>query len=256
MGESQSSPSSHPTRRSKPQISDQSVRKTQRKLVVAAIIAITLIFGTLGAIGLFGTKTEQLGVTQVSFNFSCPSSQAIFTVTNNGPVDVAVSQVQATQVGVQGQLATTQLTGNTIPKGTSTILTAYFPGLVFVGGAVYTFSLVTSHGAAFSIGAIAPTVTITEQLTINQVTFNSGSRVTFALSNSGTCDISIATVTVQGGGLNGIVTGTILSGSYVPAGGSSSLSVNFSGATFNSGTRYDFTLTSARGNRFPVHATA
>ncbi len=256
LAESQSAPSSNPSLQSKPQTTQQSVRKAQRKLVAAAIIAMALIFGALGAVGIFGTSAEKLAVTQISFNFSCPSSQAIFTVTNNGPVDVTVSQVQATPVGVQGQLATTQLTGNTIPKGTSTILTAYFPGLVFAGGVVYTFSLVTSRGAAFSIGAIAPTVTVTEQLSINQVTFNGGSQVTFALSNSGTCDVSIASATVRGGGINGTVTGTILSGSYVPAGGSSSLSVDFSGATFNSGTRYFFTLTSARGIRFPVQATA
>ncbi len=255
MADPQSAPSSNPAPQSKLQIHQHDARKTQLKLIAVAIIAVILIFGTLGAVGFFGTSAEQLAVMQVNFGFSC-GSQAIFTVTNNGPVDVKVSQVQATQIGVQGELATTQLTGNIIPKGTSNILTTYFPGLVFIGGAIYSFSLVTSRGAAFSIGALAPTVTVTEQLSTNQVTFNGGGQVAFALSTSGTCDVSIATVTVRGGGINGTVTGTILSGSDVPAGGSSSLSVNFSWVTFNSGTRYFFTLTTSYGNRFPVQATA
>lgn len=125
-----------------------------------------------------------------------------------------------------------------------------------MGGAFYSFSLVTSRGAAFSIGALAPTITVREQLTVNNVTFNGGGQVAFALSTSGTCDVSLATVTVRGGGINGTVTGTILSGNDVPAGGSSSLSVNFSGANFNSGTLYYFTLTTSYGNRILHGATA
>jgi len=232
------------------------VRKTQLKLVAAAIIAVILIFGALGAVGLFGNSSEQLLIRQINFNFSCSSSQVFFSVTNSGPVDVTVAQVQAIQVGGSGQLSTTQVTGNVLPKGASTTLTAFFLGLAFNGGAIYTFSLITSHGSAFSSGALVPSVPITDQLNINQVTFNGGSQVSFAISNPGTCALNIASATVRGGGLNGTLAGMILSGSLVASGGSSSLSVDFSGAAFNSGTRYTFALISARGFRWQVQATA
>lgn len=256
MAEFQSAPPSTSTPQPKPRTPQQSVRKTQLKLIAAAIIAVILIFGTLGAVGLFGNSAEQLLIRQINFNFSCSSSQVFFTVTNSGPVDVTVSQVQAVQVAGLGQVSTTVLTGNVLPKGASTTLTAFFPGLVFTGGAIYTFSLLTSHGSAFSSGALVPSVTVVDQFSINQVTFNGGSQVTFAISNPGTCDLNVASATVRGGGVNGTLAGTILSGGLVPSGGSSSLSVNFSGATFNSGTRYTFVLTSARGVSKQVQATA
>lgn len=221
-----------------------------------AIIGIVLIFAALGAVGYLGAH-EALLIGQVSFNFSCPSSQVLFLLTNNGPVDVTVTQVVAAQSGAAGQLSTNQLASNTLPKGISTTLTAFFPGLVFNGGAVYTFTLVTAHGSSFSSAALVPIVSIIEQLSIDQVTFNGGNQVTFALSNPGTCDVSIASATVRGAGITGMAPGTLLSGGFVPAGStSSSLVVSFSGVSFQAGSRYTFVLTSARGNGFQAQAFA
>lgn len=249
-----SPPTSNPQRR--PPTPEQTARRTQIKLIVITLIAIVLIFTTLGALGYFGTH-EGLLITQVNFNFSCPSSQVLFSLTNNGPVDVTVTQVEVSLSGVPGQLSTTQLASNVLPKGTLTTLTAFFPGLAFTGGAVYTFTLVTSHGSSFSSAAVVPTVLVTEQLSIDQVAFDGGSQVTFALSNPGTCDVSVASATVRGASINGTASGRLLSGGYVPGGStSSSLVVSFSGVTFQSGSRYTFALTSARGNRFQAQAYA
>ncbi len=256
MANAHSVPPATPTSESKPQTPKHSVRKTQLKLIAAAIIAVILIFGSLGAVGLFGNGEEQLLIRQINFNFSCSTSQVLLSVSNTGPVDVTVSQVQASQPGGVGEVSTTNFTPKALPKGTSTTLTATFPGLVFAGGAVYEFSLLTSHGAAFSSGAVVPTVTVTDQLSINQVNFTGGSQVSFAVYNPGVCALTIASATVNGGGINGTLAGTILSGSSVPGGSSSSLSVNFSGAVFNSGTRYTFALITSRGFRFQVRAAA
>jgi hypothetical protein len=223
---------------------------------VIALIAVVLIVGALGALSFFGNQ-DQLLISQVSFNFSCPSSQVFFSIANNGQNDVTVTQVKASQTGSAGQLSTIQLAGNVLPKGSATTLTAFFSGLSFTGGAVYTFTLVTARGGSFSSAALVPVVAIIEQLSIDQVTFNGGNQVTFALSNPGTCDVSIASATVRGAGIGGTAAGTLLSGGYVPAGStSSSLVVSYAGVTFQSGSRYTFALISTRGNSFQAQAYA
>lgn len=220
-----------------------------------AIIAVVAVFAVLGAVGVF-SPPETLSITQVSFNFSCVADQVLFSLTNTGQVDVMVSQVVAAQIGVPGQLVSTQLTSGALPKGASTILIAFFPGAIFVGGAAYAFTLVTSRGGSFPTSSTVPAFTVTEQLTVDQITFNGGSGITFSLSNPGTCDASIASATVRGPGISGTVTGNILSGNYVTAGSSSPMAVNFSGVAFQSGQRYTFTLISSRGNRWVAPANA
>ena len=108
------------------------------------------------------------------------------------------------------------------------------------------------------LGALTFTYTRTEQLTITQVTFNNASQVTFSIANSGTSDVTISTAMVQGSGLTGSPSVTLTANNLVPKGGTLTLVVNFQGKTgftsFASGARYDFTLVSTQGNKFPTSA--
>jgi len=106
------------------------------------------------------------------------------------------------------------------------------------------------------LGALTFTYTRTEQMTITQVTFNNASQVTFSLANSGTSDVTVTTALVQGSGLTGSPSATIATGNVVTKGSTLTLIVNFQGKTgftaFATGARYDFTLVSSQGNKFPT----
>lgn len=108
------------------------------------------------------------------------------------------------------------------------------------------------------LGALTFTYTRTEQLTITNVTYNNNSQVTFSIANSGTSDVTLTTVLVQGSGLTGSPSVTLTANNLVPKGSSLTLNVNFQGKTgftaFTSGARYDFTLVSSQGNKFPTSA--
>lgn len=226
----------------------QAVRATKTRLLAITMIAIVTIFGGLAAVGVF-TPVEAISITQTNFNFSCSTSQVLFSLTNNGYSDVTIAQVVAAQNGVPGQIVSNQLTSNTLPAGSSASTIAFFPGLIFVGGAAYNFTLMTTRGGIFLTSSTVPSVTVVEQMVVTQAIFVRNN-VTFTLRNIGTCPISIASTTVRGSGINGNPAGTIISGSYVPAGNSTEMLVSFPGVTFQSGYRYTFTLTSARGTRW------
>ena len=108
------------------------------------------------------------------------------------------------------------------------------------------------------LGALTFTYTRTEQITITQINFNNASQVTFSIANSGTSDVTVSTVLVQGSGLTGSPSVTLTTGNIVTKGSTLTLVVNFQGKTgftaFASGARYDFTLVSSQGNKFPSSA--
>ncbi len=117
------------------------------------------------------------------------------------------------------------------------------------------------------LGALTFTYTRTEQITVTQVTLVAGTgtgagQATFSLSNSGTSDVTLSTFLAQGGAISGsqsgtiVTTGTTCTGGLVLKGSACTLIISFSPATFASGTRYDFTLVSSQGNKFPTSAIA
>lgn len=117
--------------------------------------------------------------------------------------------------------------------------------------------------AVLSAGLLAPHpyqcqgLCPTEQLTITQVSFGpSASQVTFHLANSGTVDYTITQALAQGAGISGQASVSVTTGNVVHWGGTLSLTVTFTGVTFQSGARYDFIVVSSQDNKFPYAAIA
>lgn len=118
----------------------------------------------------------------------------------------------------------------------------------------------------FSAAVIAPSLnrcnfscyTMVDQLNITNATFGpSENQTTFSLSNSGTSDVKVNYVTVQGGNITNSVYASQLSTSTICVGPISTLLVaTFPGVTFVKGTTYSFKLLSLRGDTFPYSATA
>jgi archaeal type IV pilus assembly protein PilA len=122
------------------------------------------------------------------------------------------------------------------------------------------------------LGALTFTYTNVEQLNITGATITAGTgtgagNVLFALSNSGTSDVVIASLSVTGGSFSNTA-GTMSTGTTgacvvtngqasVPKGTSCTLTANF-GTTpgFAAGTTYAFKLVSTKGNSFPYTTTA
>ena len=93
------------------------------------------------------------------------------------------------------------------------------------------------------------------QLTITEVRFAAltPGEVVFGLDNRGSAyDVTISQVLVQGAGIN--ATASASTSSTIPAGASGFLTVDFSNVTFQIGARYDFTLISSLGNKYPTSA--
>ena len=112
------------------------------------------------------------------------------------------------------------------------------------------------------LGALTFTYTRTEQITVTQVSLGSEGVASFSLSSSGTSDVTLTTFLAQGGAISGsqsgtiVATGTTCTGGLVPKGSACTLIISFSPATFTSGTRYDFTMVSSQGNKFPTSTIA
>jgi hypothetical protein len=100
--------------------------------------------------------------------------------------------------------------------------------------------------------------TIVEQVDIIQVTFGPlANQTTFTLSNSGTSDVNISYVRVQGGSITNSAYASQLSTSTICAGANNKILVaTFPGVTFVKGTTYSFQLTSTKGDTFPYSVTA
>lgn len=93
------------------------------------------------------------------------------------------------------------------------------------------------------------------ELTITQIRFSAltPGQVIFDLDNSGSMhDVTISQVFVQGAGING--TASAYPNSTIPARATTFLTVDFPRVGFQLGARYDFTLITSSGNKFPASA--
>ncbi len=117
------------------------------------------------------------------------------------------------------------------------------------------------------LGALTFTYTNVEQLNVTGATITVAATgpVAFSLSNSGTTDVTIASLTVNGGTFNnaaGAMSGSPCSSGLalgvIPKGASCTLSATFtqSGASFVAGTSYTFKLASTQGHTFLYTTTA
>ncbi len=97
-----------------------------------------------------------------------------------------------------------------------------------------------------------------EQLNVLQaISAPSSGQITFTLANSGTSDIIITQVQVQGGAIGNPTNASQLSISKICAGSSNIILVaSFPGITFVKGTTYGFRITSIQGHTFPYTFTA
>ncbi len=96
-----------------------------------------------------------------------------------------------------------------------------------------------------------------EQLNVLQATpVPSSNQATFTLANSGTSDITVIEVVVQGGAISNPTPASQLSVSMVCKGNSTLLVATFPGVTFVKGTSYTFQLTSSKGDSFPFSIIA
>ncbi len=94
------------------------------------------------------------------------------------------------------------------------------------------------------------------QLTITQVRFAAltPGEVVFDLDNRGSSyDVAITQVDVQGAGINGTVSAS--TNSRISAGAAPFLTVDFTNVSFQIGARYNFTLVSSEGHKYPTSAT-
>lgn len=117
-------------------------------------------------------------------------------------------------------------------------------------------TLATITGVAFSLGYIILHTGPTEWLVVDQVTLENNGSATFHLTNTGSNPITIAQIQAQGMGISGSSSVSLSSGNVVVAGSSLSLTVTLSGVIWQSGQRYDFTLVSTQGHKYPASVTA
>lgn len=241
---------------------------------MVGVIALIMIASVTGVL-YFGppnqlTPPEQLSV-KAGFTGSNPD-QAIFLLNNTGSVDITIIQVRVQLSRTNLVFYAIQLANTIVPSGNATILIATFQGVDLGGNAmactIYNYTLTSSRGNKFLASASYGCVyTRTEQLTITQTTLVAGTgtgagQATFSLANSGTTDVTLTSFSVQGAGITGtqsgsiVTTGTTCTGGLVPKGSSCTLIVSFSPAMFTSGSRYDFVLTSSLGDRFPTSQIA
>ncbi len=119
------------------------------------------------------------------------------------------------------------------------------------------------------LGALTFTYTNVEQLNVTGASITvTGSSVAFGLSNSGTSDVTVASVSVNGGSYTnqaGVISaGTCGSSTWVaggpatiPKGSACTLTATFTtGGSFVAGTSYSFKLTTTKGHTFPYTSTA
>lgn len=96
-----------------------------------------------------------------------------------------------------------------------------------------------------------------EELSITKVTFGSmPGQVTFGLQNSGPMDVTIIEV-FQGllYNPNATVYPAVYPNIVIHPVSNLTMTVTFTGVTFQAGTRYDFGMVSTRGSRFPTSGT-
>ncbi len=93
-----------------------------------------------------------------------------------------------------------------------------------------------------------------EKLSI-QGGFNDQGQPTFVVNNTGSVDVSVTQIRLQTEGSNLLVYATQLSWNQVPAGSAVLIVATFQGITFQPNTLYNFTLITAKGDKFPASAS-
>ena len=212
---------------------------------------------------------ERLTATY-STSSNLASNQMAFLVNNTGSVDVVIKEVQLHVNATNFVLSATQLSGNSINAGTSTLMIATFLGVDFNGNFNIYFILTSTRGTHFPATCGPCTYTRVEQLNIVSATITiTGSSVAFGLQNSGTSDLVLVSASVTGGSYSNAagtfptatssstVCGVTGGQATIPKGSRCTLTATFtSGGSFVAGTTYSFKLVSIQGNAFPYTTTA